>query len=103
MSVRTTSVCLAAACATLLAGCAVGPDFKRPEPPQAQTYTNETRPAGQSSKQPGVGGDIQRVTLGQNPGPQWWKAFKSDALDKTVERALASNRSLAAAVLSVQQ
>jgi len=100
MSVRKNAIYLAAACASLLAGCAVGPDFKRPEPPAASIYTLEHSQAGAGTE---VGGQIQHVTLGQNPGPEWWKLFKSDALNQTVDRALTGNRTLAAAVLSVSQ
>jgi NodT family efflux transporter outer membrane factor (OMF) lipoprotein len=87
---------LAAAVATLLAGCAVGPDFNRPEPPHAEQYvapkTSETSAAGR-----------QEVLLGESPATEWWHFFQSYALNQIVERALANNRRLTAEQWSLAQ
>jgi NodT family efflux transporter outer membrane factor (OMF) lipoprotein len=87
---------LAAAVATLLAGCAVGPDFNRPEPPHAEQYvapkTSETSAAGR-----------QELLLGESPATEWWHFFQSDALNQIVERALANNRRLTAEQWSLAQ
>lgn len=85
----------------LLAGCTVGPDFKRPEPPAAQRYTAEPL----SSEVGAIDGEpiAQQLVLGQSPSPQWWQLFHCDALDQVVQRALAGNRTLAAATWSLAQ
>jgi len=80
---------IAAAVATLLAGCAVGPDFKRPDAPHAEQYVAPEGPARDVA-------DRQELLLGQSPATQWWHFFQSDALNQIVERALANNRRLTA-------
>jgi NodT family efflux transporter outer membrane factor (OMF) lipoprotein len=86
----------AAAVATLLAGCAVGPDFKRPEPPRAEQYV-APKPSETSAA------DRQELLLGQSPPTQWWHFFQSDALNQIVERALTNNRRLTAEQWSLAQ
>src|SRR5262245_22746385 len=81
---------------TLLTGCAVGPDFKRPEPPRAERYVAEPAQAVD-------GTSAQRILLGSVPTPEWWQLFRSDTLDQVVQRALDSNRTLAAATASLAQ
>jgi NodT family efflux transporter outer membrane factor (OMF) lipoprotein len=87
---------IAAAVATLLTGCAVGPDFERPEPPRAEQYV-AAKPSETSVA------DRQELLLGQSPPTQWWHFFQSDALNQIVERALASNRRLTAEQWSLAQ
>jgi outer membrane protein TolC len=82
----------------LLASCTVGPDFKRPEPPQAERYTVEK--AAQSSADTA---DSQHVVLGESLGPQWWQVFQSATLDQVVQRTLAGNRTLASASWTLAQ
>ncbi len=67
----------------LLAGCTVGPDFKRPVPPSAAAYLA----AGEKAD--------AAVTTGNAP-VRWWTAFGSAEMDALVDRALANNKSLAA-------
>ena len=101
MSIKNGSTFLAlAVSAALLAGCAVGPDFKRPEPPAAAGYTVE-HPAGDAGS--GAATAAQTIVLGENLQAQWWRLFQSDALDQVVQRALQGNRSLAAASWSLAQ
>ncbi|MFS2055961.1 hypothetical protein ACEN8K_45110, partial [Variovorax sp. CT11-76] len=50
---------LALACAALLAGCTVGPDFRRPDPPMAKGYAPSALPLDTVSA-PVPGGDAQR-------------------------------------------
>ncbi len=87
---------VALAVATVLAGCAVGPDFKRPDPPAAEQYL--TPQATDASP-----ADRQELLLGESPASEWWHFFHSDALDRIVERALANNRRLSAAQWSLAQ
>src|SRR5262245_2116491 len=83
----------ATAVATVLAGCAVGPDFKRPDPPPADQYVAAKAAPATSDAQ---AADRQELLLGQSPANEWWHFFKSDALDRIVAQALASNRRLTA-------
>ncbi len=74
----------------LLAACTtVGPDFAAPAPPSA--------PAGYDSE--GAG----KASLGEGPERQWWKAFGSPELDALVEKALASNHSIAASRATLER
>jgi NodT family efflux transporter outer membrane factor (OMF) lipoprotein len=83
---------------TSLAGCALGPDFERPTPPQADRYTLQPLDLG-------VAGDdaSQHVVLGELLRGDWWRLFRSDALDGVVERALAGNRTLQEAAATLAQ
>ncbi|BEV15795.1 efflux transporter outer membrane subunit [Herbaspirillum sp. DW155] len=82
------------ACATalglVLAGCAVGPDFKTPDAPKVSAYTADKV---ETATPP----DGQHFVAGQDVPGQWWKAFGSPALDALVEDALAHNADLEAA------
>lgn len=83
---------------TSLTGCALGPDFERPTPPQADRYTAQPLDLG-------VAGDdaSQHVVLGESLRGDWWRLFQSDALDGVVERALAGNRTLKEAAATLAQ
>lgn len=85
---------LALAAFLALSGCkAVGPDFAPPAPPSASSYV----PAGEQE----VSGP--RTQLGEGPQGRWWTAFGSAELDALVDRALANNRSLAAANATLER
>jgi NodT family efflux transporter outer membrane factor (OMF) lipoprotein len=90
----------AAIAAASLAACTLGPEFARPVPPPADRYTPEplpleTAPAGDEA--------AQHVVLGEELGREWWRLFRSDALDDVVKRALAGNRTLVAAASTLAQ
>ena len=73
----------AAAMAIVLAGCTVGPEYKRPEVDLPQNYG-----------------------VGQRPVPaaeNWWTLFRDPALDRLVEEALANNRDLRMAAERIEQ
>jgi len=71
-----------------MAGCAVGPDFKRPASPENAGYTPTPLPAATVSA-PMQGGETQALALGQDISADWWTMFRSPALDSLVKRALA--------------
>lgn len=75
------------------AGCAVGPEFKRPPPPTAGRYTQ----APMASLLPGQVGDQQRLIEGGDIPGQWWALFHSQPLNDLIEEALKSNADLRAA------
>ena len=75
------------ACALLVSACAAGPDFIRPMAPLTQKYTAE----GDNGLQ-----GVQHIVRDQRPEADWWRAFRSSALDGVMAQALADNNSLAA-------
>ena len=89
---------VSAVVAALLAGCAVGPDFQRPDPPHAEQYVAPKPVAADATA-----ADRQVLLLGESPTSEWWHFFHSDALDRIVERALAGNRRLTAEQWSLAQ
>ena len=81
--------------AMLLAGCEVGPDFLRPDPPEADSYT--PNPLAQTASAEVGGGEAQRFDKDIDIPGQWWALFHSKPLNALVERALAANPDLKAA------
>ncbi len=88
--------------ALALSACAVGPDFKIPEPPPANGYTPELQPAATSASG-GVGGQAQRFVLGHDIPGEWWKVFHNKDLDGLIVQALEANPNLQAAQASLWQ
>jgi len=80
---------LVAGCAALLlAGCALGPDYRRPaELPSAPGFRGEAAPRDQAF-------------VDELP---WWEIFGDPVLVALIEESLANNRDLAAAVARVEQ
>ena len=74
-------------------GCAVGPDFHRPAPPDASRYTATDLPA-QTAAADTADGQAQHFAEGQDVPAQWWKLFGSPELDALVEAALRANPDL---------
>jgi NodT family efflux transporter outer membrane factor (OMF) lipoprotein len=86
----------AVALALLMAGCAVGPDFRRPAPPPVEGYTPEPLPE-QSISAETTGGAMQRFVRDMDIPAQWWTLFRSEALNSLVEQSLKANPNLQAA------
>lgn len=82
--------------AALVAGCAVGPEFRRPDAPAVASYTAGALP-GETSAAPVAGGAPQRFATGENIPAQWWALFRSEPLDRLIRQALADSPTLAAA------
>ncbi len=86
----------AVAAALLLAGCAVGPDFKRPAPPEVVGVTATPPPA--TAATPGLpGGAAQRFVAGADISGEWWTLYHSKALNALIDQALANSPDLKAA------
>ena len=86
----------------LLAGCAVGPDFKRPAAPDVGAYT--ARPLSTTVASTNVaGGQAQRFAAGSDIVGDWWTLFHSRPLNELIKLSLKSNPDLksAQAALSV--
>jgi multidrug efflux system outer membrane protein len=69
--------------AATLAGCAVGPNYKKPETPVAATFAGAAEPALYTSEQAQV---------------QFWKQFDDATLNKLVDDSLSANHDLRIAV-----
>jgi NodT family efflux transporter outer membrane factor (OMF) lipoprotein len=92
------SACLLAILA-MLGACAVGPDFHRPAPPDADRYTVEAMPQATIA----ADNQTQRFTPGAALAADWWRLFQSAQLDAVVRQALANNPTLQAAEASLRQ
>lgn len=85
-----------------LAGCAVGPDFKRPSAPEVAGYT--ATPVADRTESAAVRlGEAQRLVHGLAVDARWWRNFKSPKLDALIESALTASPSLAAAEATLRQ
>jgi NodT family efflux transporter outer membrane factor (OMF) lipoprotein len=93
--------CLAL-CAGILAGCAVGPDFKRPETPSVSGYTATILPA-QTASAPGSLGDAQRFVPGGAIHPSWWQELGSAKLNELIQQAQQASPTLDAARATLLQ
>jgi NodT family efflux transporter outer membrane factor (OMF) lipoprotein len=80
-------------------GCAVGPDFVRPQPPAVEQYTREPQRAATVE----ADGQSQRFDTGTGVASDWWRFFDSSRLDDLMREALASNQSLQAAQARLRQ
>jgi len=91
---RFSEVAAALTVAALLSSCiAVGPDFLHPAAPEADRYTPEPLPARTSSTDAPTG-QAQRFFKGGDIPQQWWRLFRSRALNALIERALQNNPTL---------
>jgi NodT family efflux transporter outer membrane factor (OMF) lipoprotein len=87
---------IAAAALLLTPGCVVGPNFKKPAPPDVGGYT--PTPISSTSSTPNVaGGEAQRLLEGKDIPGEWWALFHSKPLNDLIERALKANPDLKAA------
>jgi NodT family efflux transporter outer membrane factor (OMF) lipoprotein len=90
------------ALAAVLCGCAVGPDFHSPAPPQVNGYTAEPLPAATASA-PVPAGAAQRFVTDKDIPAQWWTLFRSAKLDALIERSLQANPTIDAAKAALRQ
>lgn len=87
----------------LIAGCVVGPHYRRPSLPPAQTYSPAPLPPSTSSI-PGIAaGAAQSFSAARAISAQWWTLFRSPALDALIQRAFAANPTIDAADDALRQ
>jgi NodT family efflux transporter outer membrane factor (OMF) lipoprotein len=89
---------LLAACAAL-AGCALGPDFRRPAPPSGDSVLRPDQAAGSLA----ADGHAQHFDRQADLPRDWWVRFGSRPLDALVEQALRNSPSLQAAQATLRQ
>jgi len=75
----------------VVAGCAVGPQYKGPPPTQTADFHN--RPAVEA----------RHADVAPPPVETWWTGFRDPVLTRIVDRALEQNLDLAAALARVEQ
>lgn len=97
---RTVSL-VALAVTALLSGCAVGPDFRRPDAPPVARYTPQPLPAQTASTEV-KGGETQRFVQDMDIPGQWWTLFRSQPLNDLIEQALKANPDLEAALAALR-
>jgi NodT family efflux transporter outer membrane factor (OMF) lipoprotein len=73
-----------------LAGCAVGPDYKRPDAPVSETYKEL---AGWSAARP----------RDDAPRGEWWSVFEDAELDRLLQKVDVSNQNVRAAEARLRQ
>ncbi|MCJ2109380.1 efflux transporter outer membrane subunit [Methylobacterium sp. E-041] len=102
---RRSARAVALAASLALSGCAVGPNYVAPEDPPVSRYTREPlanpSAADKVATRQGGSADQSFVSGADIPG-QWWTLFRSKALNRLVEEALANNPNLEAAQASLR-
>src|ERR1035437_4737643 len=87
---------ITAALAVLLAGCAVGPHFKKPAAPEVKDYM--PTPLSNTSGTTNVtGGEPQHFVSGSDIPGEWWTLFHSKPLNDLIELSLSNNPTIKAA------
>ncbi len=84
-------------CAAALSACAVGPDFKQPDPPKTSSYTEGPLSQKLTTAAGVPGGTPQEFDEGADIEAQWWELYKSPELDALIKKALEQNPNLGAA------
>src|SRR5260221_13924679 len=91
---RCSDLAAALTAAVLLSSCIpVGPDFLHPAAPDVDRYTPEKLPPRTSSTDAPTG-QAQRFVQGRDIPQEWWRMFKSRALNALIERSLRNNPTL---------
>ena len=92
---------IAAALGFAVSACAVGPNFKRPTPPDATGYGSASQ--AQTAAAEGADGETQRFIAGMDIPNQWWTLFRSPNLNRLVDQALTANPNVGAAQAALRQ
>jgi NodT family efflux transporter outer membrane factor (OMF) lipoprotein len=88
----------------LVAGCAVGPDFKTPAAPTDAGYAASSDPLPKQTSSANVaGGAPQHLADGQDIPGDWWALFHSEPLNKLIEISLKANPDLEAAQAALRE
>ncbi len=94
---------LTASVLLILSGCAVGPDFKRPDAPTAKSYSPSGALPGATDSAPVAGGVSQKFDVKAAIPFDWWKLFRSPQINSLIEQAFKANPSIAAAQAALRQ
>jgi NodT family efflux transporter outer membrane factor (OMF) lipoprotein len=88
---------------TMLASCAVGPDFKRPTAPSTAGYFPGGAVPGSTSSAPALAGEAQRFNLGADIPFDWWTLFQSPEMNSLITRAFRANPTIESAQAALRQ
>jgi NodT family efflux transporter outer membrane factor (OMF) lipoprotein len=94
---------IACTAAVLLSSCAVGPNFKRPEPPKTSGFLPPGKLPAETASVPVPGGDTQHFVEGLDIPGQWWTLFQSPQLNALIARGLANSPTLESAMAALRQ
>lgn len=86
----------------LLMGCAVGPDFKKPEAPKVSGYAPGA-PIVRTASAPGEFGAAQRYVTDMDIPGQWWTLFHSQPLNDLIVQSIKANPNITAAQAALRQ
>jgi NodT family efflux transporter outer membrane factor (OMF) lipoprotein len=86
-----------------LAGCASGPDFKRPPAPAANGYAPAGLIGEATASAPVLAGESQRFNPTADIPFDWWALFKSPQLDSLIKRAFKANPGIESAQAALHQ
>ncbi|MEO7052969.1 MAG: efflux transporter outer membrane subunit [Rhodanobacter sp.] len=86
----------------VVAGCAVGPDYQRPEAPAVDRFTDQPLPATTAAAHTS-GGDAQRFLQDRAVPARWWTTFDNGELTRRVHTALLHSPSIASAQAALRQ
>jgi NodT family efflux transporter outer membrane factor (OMF) lipoprotein len=78
----------------LIAGCAVGPNFKTPAAPNVSRYAPLSTTSSTASV---AGGEAQHFSEKIDIPGEWWRLFRSKPLNDLIERSLKANPDIKAA------
>lgn len=97
-ALRTRANVVALACALLLAGCAVGPDYKRPDAPVTPAFKEAPADAEAWTGE-------WKVAEPQDASarPEWWRLFGDSQLDALMSQVQVSNQNIKAAEAQYRQ
>ena len=84
---------------SVVAGCTVGPDFARPNPPPVGRYTQAPQPAATAR----AAGQRQHFKQGAKIAAGWWRLFKSPKLDAVIKEAIVNSPGIQAAQAGLRQ
>ncbi|MHB1098966.1 MAG: efflux transporter outer membrane subunit [Burkholderiales bacterium] len=86
-----------------VSGCAVGPDFKRPDAPTAKSYFPSGAPPRATDSAPVAAGESQKFDVKAAIPFDWWKLFRSPQINSLIEQAFKANPSIEAAQAALRQ
>lgn len=88
---------------TIITGCTVGPDFKRPDAPNTTGYAPSASISEATAAAPVAKGESQRFNPQQDVPYDWWTLFRSPQINALVERAFKANPNIASAQAALRQ
>jgi NodT family efflux transporter outer membrane factor (OMF) lipoprotein len=87
----------------IIAGCVVGPHYRRPALAPAHAYSPVPLPASTASAAGVAAGAAQSFDTARAIAAQWWTLFRCPALNELIERAFAANPTIDAAIATLRE